>query len=221
MASIYDITFSGLWEQVLPSQKRLATWLAMGAVLLSPLQWLRDNFFARYADGSSDAVYSSVTAYLPGDRVIYTDRAVYECLLASTGNNPSDTTYWIKIQDVFIGLRERSHYNSQKIVLEYALNRWFSVTSAPLIYIDNNALVNNAMLVGIDEPETSTIAINENESLDAVGLTASNNGTAFTIWVPTAVWNTIAASDPDRTSIIKSFADQFVLAGITYDCDNY
>lgn len=221
MASIYDITFSGLWEQVLPSRKRLATWLAMGAALLTPLQWLRDNFFDRYADGSSDPAYSGVTAYISGDRVIYTDRAVYECILASTGNDPSDTTYWIKIQENFIGLRERAHYNSQKIVLEYALNRWFGVTSAPLIYIENNVLINNSMIIGVDETETSAVALNENESLDAVGPTGTNNGTAFTIYVPAAVWNPLAATDLQREAIIKSFADQYVLAGITYDCIYY
>lgn len=38
--------------------------------------------------------YDNTTAYIVGDRVVYTN-SVYECILNSTGNLPTNATYWI------------------------------------------------------------------------------------------------------------------------------
>ena len=52
-------------------------------------------------------------------------------------NLVTDTAFWLKVSDNYIGIRERTLWNSQKIIFESSLNRWFQTTG---IFIINNVL---------------------------------------------------------------------------------
>lgn len=59
--------------------------------------WLK---FRKLAPSFSGLDYASATTYAVGDVVYYdTTGECYKCILASTGNLPTNTTYWLK-QDV-------------------------------------------------------------------------------------------------------------------------
>lgn len=56
-----------------------------------------DAAFALIANGSQiRGTYSAVTVYAPNDIVTYSNSS-YLCILASTGNAPTNTTYWLMI----------------------------------------------------------------------------------------------------------------------------
>lgn len=220
--AIYDVTFSTVWEKLYPPILRQVKTLAWGVVLMKPLQWLRDLFFNDYADGSSATYYDNSTAYIVDDKVYYDDRAVYICIQNTTGNLPTDTTYWKKILDNHIGVRERVRYNSRKIVFEYALNRWFNVYAPdPLIYITNNTIYVGAFVMGKTGTYSSVMARNSLFQTNFLGNSYTYNNIAFTINVPILVFNALASNNTDRENIIRNFADRYVLAGIEYDVQTF
>ncbi len=122
--SIYDQNFNSFFKELSPPDKRSGTLLAWGAVLVKPLQWLHDLFFNSYATGSLDAQYNPGTGYVIGNRVQYKHQ-VYECIKATTGNAPTNTTYWELVQADFRGADQRVGFSSQLLVFEYLLNQWF------------------------------------------------------------------------------------------------
>ena len=216
--SIYTVTYSYLWEQLYPPKLRKSVHLAWGFVVTRPLQWLHDAIFISYANGATDADYSNVTAYSLGDRVVYTDRGQYEALQATTGNLPTDTTYWIKVNDNYIGARERSKYNSRKILFEYALNRWFQTTG---IFISNTGGNASSFLLGGSGP-TSTALFNTSTNQQQF-LIQSYSATSedFIIFVPLAKFNSLGSNDTDRKNVVRNIADLYVIAGIIYTVQSY
>ena len=53
----------------------------------------KSNYFTVSAYGDLVDAYSSSTSYSVGDRVLFS-ASFYVCILATTGNDPDDTTYW-------------------------------------------------------------------------------------------------------------------------------
>lgn len=219
---IYIIQFSIFWEKMLPPIFRKAIQIAWGAVVLKPLQSLRDLVFENFANGSYYSAWDYGTPYVVGDRVYYTDLAVYECVEASLHNLPTSTLYWKKILDSKIGVRERIKYNSQKILFEYHLNKSFDIPNAdPQIYIDNNNVYNNVFLLGETGEYSSTLAEYSTNQYTYLGLSQSYDFYNFTIFVPLAFFNTLGVSDNVREMVIRNYADRFVLAGMNYNVLTY
>lgn len=71
----------------------------------------------------------------------------------STGN-AANPFYWVKVTGNFIGAHERASYSAQKLIFEYALNRWFDTTfRQPVagvsdIYIGINSNTNRQFFFG-------------------------------------------------------------------------
>lgn len=230
MPAIYSLDYNVLFEQILPPTKRKAVFKALGACFMRPMQWLHDLLFTTYADGFSGSIWNSVSTYAAGDRVRHTDHKVYEAKIAVIANqDPStQTTYWMPIQDNWIGLRERIKYNGQKMVLEYALNKWFDtqfryLPSVSDIYITNNTIFVNQFKISIAEASTTSfVPVSGMFGVDGIPLVGvSLNQNAFTIYVPLAVYNALSTVPASREQIIRAFADQYVIAGIQYNITTY
>jgi hypothetical protein len=228
--SVYDFNYQFLREAFLPSAKRKDINRGIVDTMLRPVQWLRDLFFDVYVDGFTGPRWLSSSTYSTGNRVRYTDFAVYEAIQAvPAATAPTNTVYWKKIQEVWIGLRERSKYHGGKLTLEYALNRWFDTqfrqpddafTPTPSdIYITTNVLNNNVFVVYNSNTEAS-LSVNTNP--DAFVLNDySFVQPSFTINVPLAVFNALASNDGDRERIIRQVADKYVIAGVLYAVTTY
>lgn len=216
---IFTVTYSFLWETLYPPVLRLVKHLEWGKVLNRPVQFLHDSIFISYADGATDPDYSNVTAYVRGDRVIFTNRGQYEALVSTTGNDPTDANFWLLVNDNYIGVRERATYNSQKIIFENSLNRWFQTTG---IFITNNIVITNAFVMGATGPFSSAMSLNSINQVNFMGnvFTSSTEGD-FTIFVPLAKFNSLAGNDEDRENVIRSFANIYVLAGLEYDVETF
>lgn len=216
---MYYIYFNIIWEKLYPPHLRLALHLAWGNVLMKPLQWLRGLTFDTYANGLPSNKWDFSTSYALGDLVYYTDRCVYECTIAGSGNFPTvAVTYWKKVLDNHIGVHERVKYNSQKILFEYSLNRWFDCYSpSPLIYITNNVYSIMFLLGGQNGLTSSSMPLSSAYSATFMGNSFGYSSYQFTIYVPIGVYNTLGSSNTERTNTIRSFADKYVLVGIQYN----
>lgn len=228
MSSIYSLDTDTVYKALLPPKKRKTNWLTWGKVHMKPIQWVFDLFFVTYADGFTGAKYDSSLTYLKGERVRYKDHSVYEAVIAVLVNKqPGNTSYWKKIQDVWIGLRERIKYNGGKMVLEYALNKWFETVFryAPAvsdIYIVNNIIIVNQFEIAVNEKYSSFIPVKDIYAINGIPiLELANNQNAFTIFVPLTVHISLAANNTDRDNVIRAFANQYVVAGIMYNISAY
>lgn len=222
--SIYTLSVNYVAEKLLPPSLRKAIHLAWLRVILKPLQTFWDYVFDDFATGSTYSAYDVSLSYVRTNRVIHTNKSVYECILnASAGINPDNTTYWVKINDNFIGVDERILYNSQKIVFEYSLNKWFGApSSSPQIYIVNNTVAGSSFLLGETSLFSSVLA---NDSIfSTTYLSDVYTPTAvydYTIFVPVAVFNAQGTTTANRETAIRNFADKYNLIGMKYSVVTY
>jgi hypothetical protein len=219
----------------LPPKKRLPIYKAWVKTLVKPLQVLYNTMFGTFKDGNTAPLWVTATAYAVGDQVQYEDKSVYECWVANTGELPTNTDYWFKIQYKFVGIEPRCKYNAQHLLFEWALNEWFGTTfvnvpGASDIYIDITGANTGAFLVGYTPTESSYVVFDEPE---ASGYIQAENLTtvaiSFTIHVPLAVanaltnepLNTVPNISANRENIIRQIADLYTYAGINYNVITY
>jgi hypothetical protein len=193
-----------------------------------------------FANGSVDPFYSLLTTYHTGDRMIYTDGCVYEAQRLSFGSPPTISNqpdYWIKVNNDFRGVRERIKYNSQKIVLEFVLNKFFRLTFRQpdsvtdpqtlrsYIYIDNNNLNNQVFVTANDEAFASVTSNGDDYAETFVMNDYSFDYNAFTIYVPDSMsspvtgWYSSLGAYAEQK--IRAVADLYVIAGIKYNIVTY
>ena len=251
---IYNQDEGQISNDLLPIHRRKPKFLAWFLTLLKPLQWEHDLIFNDYANGVSYPLWVTSTAYTYGTRRQYIDNAVYELqnVAGLTSSVPPnlDTVNWTKILDVFIGVRERARYNGTKLLLEYALNRYFMVTpfshiewgvtwaggiptaqtTPPYtqIYISNTYHAISNFWLSNGSPGSLTSFMNNLSIFQQYFLGnayAVYNPSSFTIFVPTAVYAQIQAnqvvSGVTAESVIRAFADNYVQAGKLYTIVTY
>jgi hypothetical protein len=222
--SIYTLSVNYISEKLVPPSLRGAKHLAWLKTILKPVQTLWKYIFIDYKNGSPYANYDVSLSYNTTDRVIYSNKKVYECIKnASVGINCDDSEYWLKINDNFIGASERVKYNSQKIVFEYALNKWFDVQSYdPQIYIQNNVIAGSAFVMGSTGSYSSPMALSGVYSTTYMGLAYSFIPLYdYTIYVPTLVFNAQGSTLANRENAIRNFADIYNLIGMKYNVITY
>jgi len=222
---IYDIDFSKTSVQLLPPDKRFKKQVAWINVLMSPLQWLRNLWFGDYINGAVYSDWNNVSTYSKYDRVKY-NKSIYESLVDdNTNNNPTDANYWFQVQVNFIGVSERVNYNGQKLVLEFALNKWFGTTfrQPPLvsdIYINNADVIPGVFVVGGVEAISSSVFRTGSSEVVIDGYTFAAQPN-FNIYVPIAVYNALDTGMINNEKIFRNFADKYIPAGLIYSIITY
>lgn len=216
---MYSTDYNDFAIQMLPPNYRLPAHEAWAKAQLVPSVWVNDNFFKDFMNGSSYSQYSALTTYGYQDRAI-SDRAVYESLQTNNiGNALTDTDWWIKVQDNYIGVYERIAYNSTKLVLEYALNKWFGGTfrqppNTSDIYVTKNATLIQSFVVGLTEVLSSSVGIPTSDGY--VGNTTVYGSNAdFSINIPTSLYP--AGGDEE----IQQFVNNIIAVEATYDITQY
>lgn len=211
----FDITYSSIWQKLVPPSKWGQNVLDWGTALLSPLQWLRDLTFGSYAN--SDIVspaYSLTAVYVKGSRVRYNNR-IYECINApiAVGDLPTDTTNWILIQNDWRGVYERVAYDGQKLILEYVLNRWFNTTfnqppntASSTYFITKLVPIDNTFLIGANDNDTGMIAGNAQFQTDFIGVTYTVQPYDFQVNYPISI-------TADQYKQMASLVSQYKLYG--------
>lgn len=229
---LYDFDTEIIADNLIPEVKKKPKYIAWAYSLLRPIQLIWELLFRDYKNGSTYNLYNSLTTYNFGDRVINTNKSVYEATYLDAngvpqsfnGVDPTNTVFWTLVNDNFIGVEERLKYNSQIILLEYALNRWYMVdNTSDQIYIENNYNVNNAFVMGNSGQYSSAMANNSNAQNYFLGnaYTYPDVSYNYTIYVPLALFTTLGTSAANREYNVRSFVDKYNLAGIKYKVTTY
>lgn len=204
----------------------MIAWLT---VLVKPAQLEQDLIANDYDNGSTAPFYSGII-YVPGDRVIGTDNALYECIANVGGIPPPNAQYWLKLLDTYIGVQERIKYNGQKLVLEFALNRFFrTVFRQPVlisdIYIENNDWAEFFYIGGSNDDPTSHVYGGNNPG---DGFVINDNNAAqesFTIFIPESGGSPIpgfyTSLQPYADQKIRAIADKYAIARVLYSISTY
>lgn len=227
--SFYDFDAEIVAEQLTPPVLRQPKQLAWLKVLARPIQWLWQLIFEDYSTGVSYLDWANIFAYNAGDRIVWTDKSVYEAKVTHisisgsnepTGNVDSADT-WLKVQDKHTGADQRARYNSQIIVLEHILNKWYRIpTTDPQIYIENNVNT-NGFLMGTVGVYSSKIPNNSVFMADYLWNTPDFSSTDFTVFVPVAFFATLGDTAQNRENNVRRIVDQYRIAGITYTVTTY
>lgn len=223
MPTLYDIDFNIASVELLPVDKRVQPNVSIWRSFFTPLQWVHDLLFTSYKVNATAPDYAP-GSYAKYDQVVY-GKKVYSSKVSSNTDLPTITDSWSLIQDNFIGTDERVLYNGEKLIFEWALNKWFGTTfrqpyAVSDIYIGNNPKPVGVFRVGGIE-EISSIVYNDYSSeyiINGYTFGAYNN---FTIYVPVATYNALSSTAAERERIFRSFADKYVTCGLFYNIVTY
>lgn len=216
---MYSTNYRGFAIQTLPPNYRLDNDISWAIARIIPMIWANEMFFNDFIDGSSYPIYSSGTTYNYQDKAIYHKEVYMSLQDSNTGNDVTDSDWWIKINNNFIGVYERVAYNATKLLFEYALNKYFGGTfaqppSTSDIYITNVVTNAQSFVVGITEDGSS--AVGTTTSTGFVGnTTVFDAGVDFEINIPVSLYP--AGGDEE----IRRFADLINTVGLTYNIVQY
>lgn len=239
----YVINFFNFWINLLPNNKRFTRFNSWGNVLMTPLDYLQTNTFYywaynEYNHNGDVLIWNSSDTYSVGDYVAGLDNYLYLCIQNTTaGDLPTNTDYFTKINNDFVGIFAKLKYDSRIGMFEKALNialgypmsgipnppfqNTLNVNDRPIVYIDTNDTDSDLFLVGTIATDTSLIAFDSYTSQDFVGLEpASYNQNSYTIYYDDAE----VPADYNTTeweNKIKSIADTINLAGLKYNIQSY
>lgn len=209
---------------MLPPDKRFTRIVAWVIILLSPIQYLRDLWFGAYRTGSTATPWVNGNTYDKYDQVNY-NKVIYESLVMNNTDVPTTTASWKIVQQNFIGLSERIYYNGQKLVLEYAMNKWFGTTfrqppSQSDIYISSNSTA-VAVFRSADSEAFSSVVFTDISSEYVINDYTFAVAYNFTIHCPVAVYNALDPNNINNDKIFRAFVDKYVPAGVTYNIVTY
>lgn len=139
---------------------------------------------------------------------------------------------WIQVQPNFIGANERASYSCQKLIFEYALNKWFNTTfrnppSVSDIYIKANTILNNRFYFFPQSVKSFFTTITNFPSspspvsdffFPSSEFSPQND---YTIYIPTAIYNALSITPGLRGGVVRAFADLINPAGAFYNIITY
>ena len=235
-----------LGQSLLPPNKRLSGWIGFITSLFTPLTRDQSLLFTSYVQGSSASNWSSTGTYAYLQQVVYQDGCVYECQnvagITSTKAPNIDITNWLKVQNTWVGARERAYYSWNLIFIEYILNKHFQVGTVTLPW--NGASHSTQIFISNSSKTTGNFWLSDgtNGAINSY-MGNTNTGqkyfignsynalsqTSFTVNVPTAVDAAITAnqpnypspSAPNAESVIRALLNNYILAGFTYKYQTY
>ena len=242
----YFTQFNLLDEILTPPMYRQPNFLSWLNSLSAPLQTLQNEIYSNgYVNGSVAPTYSATQSYFPNDQVIYLNRQVWQNLATCSGIAPTitATNSWYLYNNDYIGAEERVRYNSQVLWFEYALNRFFQTGVTPisnppgfsggiLIVGLTSSLNKNTFLMGNTSQYSSTMRnsgqLQQDAYLGNYPFSTALNFNGFTILVPIGYANTYLGNTQSvplissaSNTIIRAFADDYVLAGQQYNVATY
>lgn len=224
--SIYDYTISNKVREILPPDKRTSgTKAFLNALIAVPMQWLSTLWLGDYRTGSTGMPWLDSTTYGKGERVTYKGSAYESKVSGNLNHGPLDTAYWLLVQENFIGVFERILYTGNYLTLTYALNKYFGTTyrqpnSTSDIYITVYPNTINVFVVGGSE-NNSSIAFADHSSEFVVNAYAFAAYFNMTIFVPVAVFEALDDNPDNRESIVRNFANKYIIAGVKYSVETY
>lgn len=209
---------------MLPPDKRFTRSVAWVRILLSPLQYLRDLYFGSFRTGSTAPQWVNTSPYAKYAQVKY-NKIIYESLKANNSDVPTTVASWRVVQFNFIGMSERILYTGNKLILEYAMNKWFGTVFRQPPNVSDIYIGTNSVPIPVfrsTSVETGSSVVFTDGSVEYIinqfNFTVQYN---FTINCPVAVYNALDPTLVNNENIFRAFVDRYVPAGITYNIQTY
>jgi len=231
----YAYNFINFWLNLLPPNKRLSSFIGLGKPFMTPLTWLHNNIFTRFYEGDSSANYDNSATYTFGNQIRYIDKCIYLCIKDCTGITPVNTSYWLKTNSNFIGIKDQLMFTSQIALMEYFLNTWFARTynttpsQPPLtstytndIYIETNDIDSLIFLVATTDILSGNVSLHDYTSDYFVGTNPSDyNQYSYTIkWLST-IPTDLGISNIEFEKQLTVQANKLNLAGLKFNTQSY
>jgi len=222
---LFDINHYNQLANNLPVNKRTLKRFWWLVVLLKPAIWLYYTFFKVFKEGVEPPIWVSGT--YTRDSVVRYAYKTYISLIDGNTDVPT-TSNWLELQDNHLGVDARVLFKANKLVLEYALNKYFDGTwceckpiEAGYIYITTNEIETGFFRVGFASDKSSSVGFER--SSEPIGYAPSAIGTqyAFTVNVQEDLWNDLAPTDDERENIMRNFIDRYNIAGLFYNFVTY
>lgn len=213
---LYDINFNNKATELTPPDKLTARLLGFIKALIAPVEYMRYKLLIDFKVGSAYDEWSAGT-YAKGDIVVY-KKVLYESKIDGNTDTPPSSN-WALYLNSFIGADDRVRYNGQKLVLEYALNQYYSTefrqpNLVSDIYIETLGYTLQGFLIG--ETEDFSSSVGQTTSSGFVGsLTPFLQTYNFKIWFPTAVYAGTNESE------VRNFVDKIIPKSLNYSIDTY
>ena len=215
-------------------QTKMTAWVNF---FVKQLGWLFSRF-NDYTNGSNYPKFNLLTTYSINNIVRYgNNNYAFIYPNPTLGPFPTNTIYWYKLAGDFIGADEHLKMNGQKLMFEYALNRWFGIaawstvqwTGTPgytQIYIKRNLSSNSNYWLsnGGAGSLTSFMANSNNAQFFFLGNSYSTyNPYRFTIYVPNAILTaiTLPPGITDAKTVIADFATKYTRIGKKFNVIGY
>lgn len=219
---MYSVDFLQKVVETLVPDKRQPKTIAYLQQLAKEVSQNNTQLTSIYKTFQTTTAWSS-GSYLRNTAVRY-GKAIYVAV-ENTTDEPSFTNAWIMVSPNFMGNDFRLAIRGEKLTLEYALNTWFNTTFRQLpavsdIYLTTNAIGNNVFKSGANEFQSSKVYTNISNDF-VINYYTFVDQYNLTINFPIAVFNALGTSDSIRTSIVRSFADLYISAGINYNIITY
>lgn len=220
----YDFDINKASAELLPPDKRAVNNTTLIKSLLSGISWAYDWIFKDYYNGSDAPVYYFESTYNYLDKVRY-DREVYLSLIDNNNSSPLVTTDWIKIQTNFLGVKSRVVIKPSKLILEYAINTYFGGTFRQPTSVDGTTDVHSdiyftllpSIPYGFVVGQTTGATVGKTTSSASVGFPYPFvYPNSFQINIPTALLNTLAATEAEQLAIIRNFVNPIKAAGSNF-----
>ena len=218
MANIYDISYEQATAELLPFIKRTSRTKHYLGLFDKYIQKLHDLSLKYYLRGDDiSPAHDTGSTYAYGDRARGLNNSIYEAVQdVPVSTELTNTDYWIKVLDVFIGIRERRSYKFQTVMVEYMLNRYFHTTmnyrpTLPDIYIVNNTLNNvdeQFVFNKIEAHPRFVYNAGEGEPVYFRNYSEYVPPFDFTVYVPVDVWTALSDTDDKRNAIIQAQIDK-------------
>ena len=222
---MYDVNYNLTVENILVPDKRTTKTVAFNNALVAGIANDHSLLFTTYKEYQILANWTAGT-YAKNSLVKY-GKSIFQSITAGNTTEPTFSENWRLVSENFLGSDFRLSITGAKLNLEYALNTWFGTTfrqpniGTSDIFLTTNAVVPiNIFRVGASERESSNVYLNISDQfiINSYSFLTQYN---LAINVPFAFYTSLGSTDEIRNSIIKSFANKYINAGLTYQITTY
>ena len=222
---MYNVNYNTTIESLLVPDKRTKKTVAFNTALVAEVANDHDLLFTIYKNYSILPTWTAGT-YAKNQLVKY-NKSIYQSVENGNTTEPTLSEKWRLVSENFLGSDFRLSITGSKLNLEYALNTWFGSTfRQPIvgvsdIYLTTNSIAQTPIFrVGINEIESSSVGTDTSSQLivDSYSFATKYN---LTINVPSALFTSLGTTNDVRNSVVRSFADKYINAGLTYQIQTY
>lgn len=222
---MYNVNYNTTIESLLVPDKRTEKTTAFNTALVAEVANNHDLLFTIYKDYSVFPTWTAGT-YAKNALVKY-NKSIFQSVENGNTTQPTLSDKWRLVSENFLGSDFRLSITGSKLNLEYALNTWFGSTFRQPsagnsdIYLTTNSIVPIPVFrVGRTEIESTSVGTLTSSQLivDSYSFATQYN---LTINIPSALFTSLGTTNDVRNSVVRSFADKYINAGLTYQIQTY